>query len=104
MSAAAAAGAGAGFPQHAKSTLETIRKTGAAPKGHKGGQAFQNDGRGGGQSLPKMTPDGKPITYKEFDVHPVKPGQNRGPERIVVGSDGRAYYTDDHYQSFKEVL
>jgi len=28
---------------------------------------------------------------------------NRGPERIVTGSDGRAYYTSDHYTTFTEM-
>jgi len=28
---------------------------------------------------------------------------NRGAERIVTGSDGRAWYTGDHYQHFTEM-
>ena len=62
-----------------------------------------NDGRGGGQVLPTTTPNGTPITYREYDVHPYTPGVNRGPERLVVGSDGRAYYTGDHYGTFTEI-
>lgn len=27
-------------------------------------------------------------------------GVNRGPQRIVKGSDGSAYWTDDHYTAF----
>ena len=26
-----------------------------------------------------------------------------GPERLVTGSDGSAYYTDDHYKTFKKI-
>ena len=74
------------------------------PGTKKGGVTFENDGRGGGQVLPKKDADGNPITYKEYDINPTpKPGQTRGRERMVVGSDGRAYYTDDHYKTFTEI-
>ena len=71
--------------------------------GYKGGGKFENDGRGGGQQLPQTTPEGKPITYREWDVNPHQPGVNRGSERMVTGSDGRKWYTDDHYDSFVEI-
>ena len=82
-------------------TLKIIRETGRAPKGFKGGSTFANDGRGGGQVLPKKDAAGNPITYKEWDVNPYRKGVNRGAERIVTGSDGSAYYTNDHYKTFK---
>jgi guanyl-specific ribonuclease Sa len=91
------------FPQHATDTLGTIRRTNAPPAGYRGGGTFANDGRGGGQVLPRTTSNGTPITYREFDVHAHTPGVNRGAERIVVGSDGRAYYTSDHYGTFTEM-
>ncbi len=53
--------------------------------------------------LPETTSSGNPITYKEYDVNPRVEGVNRGTERVVIGSDGRAYYTNDHYQTFKEI-
>lgn len=53
--------------------------------------------------LPRADAAGRPITYKEYDVHPYQPGVNRGPERLVVGSDGKAYYTNDHYTTFTAV-
>jgi guanyl-specific ribonuclease Sa len=59
-----------------------------------------NDGRGGGQVLPRFDPKGNPITYREYDVNPYTPGVNRGAERIVIGSDGSKYYTGDHYRTF----
>jgi guanyl-specific ribonuclease Sa len=63
-----------------------------------GGFPFGNyEGR-----LPKQTADGKPITYTEYDVNGYD-GVNRGAERVVVGSDGRCWYTSDHYGSFVEV-
>jgi hypothetical protein len=65
----------------------------AAQPGYKGGGAFENDGRGNGQILDRTDPDGNPINYKEYDVNPRVPGQNRGTERVVMGSDGRSWYT-----------
>jgi guanyl-specific ribonuclease Sa len=47
--------------------------------------------------LPKTDSNGNPINYKEYDVNPYQKGVNRGTERIVIGSDGKAYYTNDHY-------
>ncbi len=50
--------------------------------------------------LPKTDTTGNPITYQEWDVNAFQKGVNRGKERIVTGSDGSAYYTNDHYISF----
>lgn len=90
-------------PQKAKDTLKTVKSTGAPPPGYQGGRLFMNSGRGGGQVLPRTTADGTSITYQEYDVNPYTPSVNRGVERIVVGSDGRAYYTGDHYRTFEEI-
>jgi len=40
------------------------------------------------------------MNYTEWDVNPFIKGVNRGTERVVIGSDGSAYYTGDHYESF----
>lgn len=41
------------------------------------------------------------MKYKEYDVDPKTPGQARNDERIVLEQNtGKAYYTDDHYQTF----
>ncbi|WP_442985505.1 ribonuclease domain-containing protein [Serpentinicella sp. ANB-PHB4] len=58
---------------------------------------FKNDGRGGGQVLPKKT------TYREYDVNRYIKGQNRGGERVVIGKDGSAWYTNDHYKTFTRI-
>ncbi|MCG3040616.1 hypothetical protein L7D48_08560 [Streptomyces sp. S1A] len=50
--------------------------------------------------LPSVDAQGNSISYYEYDVNPHTPGVNRGPERLVTGSDGSAYYTNDHYQNF----
>jgi len=61
-----------------------------------------NDGRGGGQVLPRQDSHGAPITYREWDVNPYT-GANRGTERLVTGSDGSAWYTSDHYNTFARI-
>ncbi len=93
-----------GVPQKALQTLEKIKKSeGRTPSGYKGGRTFKNDGRSGGKALPKTDSTGRPITYKEYDVNPHTPGVNRGSERIVRGSDGSSYYTNDHYKTFTKI-
>lgn len=76
---------------------------GARQPGYVGDRRFANDGRGGGEQLPTTDKDGKPIAYKEYDVNPHAPPQNRGAERVVIGDNGVAYYTDDHYRTFKKM-
>ena len=87
-------------PENAREVLGHVKKTGQPPLGYKGGRSFENDGRSGGQLLPENDKHGNPITYKEYDIHPHSKGVNRGQERIVYGSDGNAYYTNDHYTTF----
>ena len=47
--------------------------------------------------------ENKRIRYSEWDVHPKVQGQNRGPERLITGSDHSAYYTRDHYKTFLKI-
>lgn len=53
--------------------------------------------------LPAHDQTGTRLNYIESDIYPVIPTINRGAERIVVGSDGSAYYTPNHYHSFVEI-
>ncbi|MFI5777287.1 ribonuclease domain-containing protein [Nocardia sp. NPDC051570] len=89
-----------GVPDHAYDTLREIdagRWPGSAnAPGTKGGDEWMN--RNG--TLPRKDPAGKQIAYREWDVNPKQRGQTRDAERIVTGSDGSAYYTGDHYQTF----
>jgi guanyl-specific ribonuclease Sa len=94
---------GTRLPQHAERTLEHIERTGSAPSGYRGGRTFRNDGRGGGEVLPRTDASGNPITYREWDVNAQTPGVNRGAERLVTGNDGSAYYTNDHYRTFIKI-
>ena len=69
------------------------------PGTRRGGGAFKNrEGK-----LPSRDSNGNPITYKEYDVNPTKAGANRDAHRMVVGSDGKTYYTKDHYNTFIEI-
>ena len=75
----------------AREMLAAIEARGGQPlAGYVGGRTFHNRER----RLP-------PGRYREYDLHPRAPGQDRGPERLVVDqTTGRAYYTDDHYRTF----
>ena len=84
-------------PPKAHEVLRYIQShQGQAPAGYEGGREFKNwDGK-----LAKKDSDGKPILYHEYDVNPHRSHVKRGAERIVLGSDGKAYYSGDHYHSF----
>lgn len=69
---------------------EVNKQGGKSPKGYKGGRTFKNKEN----RLPNNT------TYREYDVNPYKRGVNRGTQRLVIGKNGKAYYTKNHYKSF----
>ncbi|WP_341226638.1 ribonuclease domain-containing protein [uncultured Arcticibacterium sp.] len=83
-------------PPAAYETWDYIKKYNKPRKGYVGGKRFGNYE----QLLPKTAPNNVKLSYKEWDIHPKKKGQNRGAERLVTSSDGKAYYTADHYASF----
>jgi RHS repeat-associated protein len=85
-------------PKNAWETFERVESKGSPLPGYKGGSTFANDGSGGAQILPR----GSGVTYREWDVNPNVKGVDRGAERIVTGSDGTAYYTNNHYTSFTQ--
>jgi guanyl-specific ribonuclease Sa len=87
------------IPQKVYEVLKYIRANHQAMEGYVGGRVFTNREK----IVPRMDGNGNQITYQEWDVNPKIKGQNRGTERLLTGSDGRAWYTDDHYQSFKEI-
>ncbi|MEV4316132.1 ribonuclease domain-containing protein [Actinocrispum sp. NPDC049592] len=67
------------------------------------GGIYDNVAGAGSMQLPKYNHGTRSaITYREYDVHPYT-GADRGPERVVEGSDGSVYYTKDHYNSFKRI-
>jgi len=68
------------------------------------GHNYANDGRSQvvngrkvkSQILPKKGSNG-PITYKSYDLNP-KPAGSRDKSRILVGSDGSVWHTNQHYK------
>jgi ribonuclease T1 len=86
-------------PTKALKVLKYVRENGVAMDGYVGGRRFGNfEGL-----LPKKDKSGKRIDYQEWDVNPKIQGKNRGTERLITGSDGKGYYTGDHYGSFTEI-
>lgn len=63
-------------------------------------ETFENSGKNGGHQLPQYEPSGKPITYQEYGTYPAPGNPQPGGERWVFGSDGSAYYTPTHYQTY----
>jgi hypothetical protein len=74
------------------------------------GHPYLNDGRDGSQVLPKKGKNGD-INYTTYDLNKAptqaqrKNGATRNKTRIVTGSDGSAYITNQHYnkRSFKKL-
>jgi ribonuclease T1 len=97
--ATAPAGHDNSIPQKAFDVLRYIRSHNHSMDGYEGGREFSNREK----IVPQADGSGRAIQYREWDVNPKIRGQNRGAERILTGSDGRAWYTNDHYQSFTEI-
>lgn len=89
----------AGVPDKALAVLKYVDEHGEPQPGYEGGRTFMNAER----LLPQTDPQGRRMKYREWDVNPLRPGVNRGAERLITGADGSAYYTDDHYRTFKRI-
>lgn len=87
------------IPSKVYEVLKYIRENGIAPDGYVGGRKFGNFEN----LLPKKDENGRRINYQEWDVNPKYQGRNRGAERLITGSDGKAYFTKNHYKSFVEI-
>jgi ribonuclease T1 len=82
------------LPPEARETITLIEQDGPFPFS-RDGVTFQNRER----LLPRH-PEGY---YREYTV--ITPGSSdRGARRIVTGDEGEMYYTDDHYDSFREII
>lgn len=87
------------IPKNVLMVLKYVREHDEAPNGYVGGRKFGNyEG-----ILPKKDLKGTKINYKEWDTNPKVIGKNRGAERLVTGSNQKAYFTQNHYQSFVEI-
>jgi ribonuclease T1 len=87
------------IPAKVYTVLEYIKANNSAMDSYVGGRVFTN--REG--NLPRQDAQGNSIDYQEWDVNKKVQGQNRGTERICTGSDGRSWYTNDHYRSFTQI-
>jgi len=86
-------------PEKALQVLTYVKANHDAPPGFVGGRKFGNyEGQ-----LPAIDSSGNKILYQEWDVNPHRRFLNRGPERLITSSDGRAWYTPDHYSTFMEI-
>ncbi len=82
------------LPSQARDTIVLIEQDGPFPF-ERDGITFQNR-----EGLLPNEPRGY---YREYTV--ITPGsRDRGARRIVAGAEGELYYTDDHYESFREVI
>ena len=82
------------LPPEAQETLDLIESGGPFPY-ERDGAVFQN--REG------LLPAESRGYYHEYTVE--TPGSDdRGARRIVTGSAGERYYTDDHYESFSRIV
>jgi ribonuclease T1 len=82
------------LPREARETLALIKAGGPFPYAQDG-RVFSN--------RENLLPLQERRYYREYTVR--TPGaRDRGARRIVAGSRGDYYYTDDHYRSFKQIL
>jgi ribonuclease T1 len=82
------------LPAQARDTIALIQRGGPFPY-RQDGAVFQNRER--------LLPGRPKGYYQEYTVE--TPGSpDRGARRIVAGNEGELYYTDDHYDSFKQVV
>ena len=82
------------LPREARDTLALI-KAGGPFRYTQDGRVFSN--------RENLLPLQKRGYYREYTVG--TPGaRDRGARRIVAGSRGEYYYSEDHYRSFKRVL
>jgi ribonuclease T1 len=84
----------ADLPLEARQALALIRKGGPFPYARDGAIFVNREG-----ALPRQ----KRGYYHEYTVK--TPGERtRGARRIVAGSGGDFFYTDDHYGRFRRIL
>jgi ribonuclease T1 len=81
------------LPREARDTLALIKQGGPFPY-KRDGVVFGNRER----RLPSR-PSGY---YREYTV-PTPGVRDRGARRIVAGTGGELYYTDDHYNTFRRI-
>lgn len=82
------------LPPEVETTINLISRGGPFPY-RKDGIVFKN--------LERLLPLQPLGHYQDYTV--LTPGAtDRGPRRLIAGQNGEKYYTDDHYNSFQEVI
>ncbi|MCX5385770.1 ribonuclease domain-containing protein [Streptomyces sp. NBC_00083] len=99
LPAAAMTRAAAPVPAAAVDTLAKIDAGHWPPSDAPGTQGGANWPNQEGQ-LPVTGANGTQVHYRTWDVEAKQPGRARGPQRIVTGDDGSAWYTPDQYRTF----
>jgi ribonuclease T1 len=90
------------LPKEADDTIKLIEKGGPFPYPKHDGKIFENRVPPGKKATPMPKEDSADY-YKEYTV--VTPGAaDRAKRRIVSGRNGELYYTDDHFETFKQVM
>lgn len=64
-------------------------------------ESFRNDGTTF-QNRERRLPNKKSGYYSEY-VHPTPKLGGPGPQRVITGKEGEAYYTFDHYKTFQKI-
>ena len=82
------------LPAQALDTLQRIQAGGPFPYREDASIFGNREGR-----LPRKSQQ----YYREYTV-PTPGARDRGARRIIAGSNGELYYTDNHYRSFKRIL
>ncbi len=81
------------LPREARETLRLIRRGGPF--------SYERDGAVFG-NYEKLLPRRERGYYREYTVK-TPAAKNRGARRIVAGTGGELYYSDDHYRSFRRI-
>jgi ribonuclease T1 len=81
------------LPAEARQTLALIDSGGPFPYDQDGVVFGNREG---------LLPDHPTGYYHEYTV-PTPGSPDRGARRIITGSAGEVYYTDDHYRSFERI-
>lgn len=97
-------------PDRAKDVIEHLETHGDNLPNRRGTSPYGNEPRKYGEArLPAATGDGQPITYDESYVNKTptpaqkKAGLETDGERVVTGSDGSVWCSDDHYKTMVRV-
>lgn len=81
------------LPDEGHDTLDLIRAGGPFPHRQDDETFFNREG---------ILPQQRQGYYREYTV-PTRGSPDRGARRIVGGRDGDLYYTQDHYDSFRQI-